>query len=126
MHIPELDKPAGQKCQHDNGRCSIYAERPQSCRAYNCFWLRGDLFRTKKKTRGKGRDPIESLRPDRIGVIFDNAVSVERQTTTIVAREVQPGAFVKQRALLDRISRGRTLVCMPAATANSEIDDQEE
>lgn len=40
-HIEEFNKPAGIWCKHAApGRgCSIYAERPSSCRAFYCSWM---------------------------------------------------------------------------------------
>lgn len=64
LGVPELDKPAHRTCAHlrDTG-CAVYAERPGSCRSFECQWLRGAL-----EVDG-GVDP--DLRPDACGVIFD-------------------------------------------------------
>ncbi|MBP1849996.1 hypothetical protein [Rhizobium halophytocola] len=42
--IDELDKPANRPCRHCRAGdgCSIYAERPQTCRDFLCLW-RTDL-----------------------------------------------------------------------------------
>jgi len=39
--VQDLNKPAGQWCAHfSRGHgCTIYSDRPQSCRAFNCHWL---------------------------------------------------------------------------------------
>jgi hypothetical protein len=39
--VRELDKPAGQWCRHfGRGQgCTIYHDRPQSCRVFDCHWL---------------------------------------------------------------------------------------
>jgi len=98
MHIPELNKPAQEQCPNDCGSCAIYEQRPQSCRAYNCSWLRGDLFRTKKK---KNRQvSIAPLRPDRLGIIFDNA----SDDGTIVARELEDGKLVQESELVMKVA----------------------
>lgn len=41
MNIKDLDKPAGQWCEHcDVGRgCRIYADRPPPCTRFACAWL---------------------------------------------------------------------------------------
>ncbi|HJT43340.1 MAG TPA: hypothetical protein VJ750_07555 [Rhizomicrobium sp.] len=41
MVIPELNKPKDIWCQHfARGQgCTIYSDRPQSCRAFTCYWL---------------------------------------------------------------------------------------
>lgn len=43
MSVREIDKPNGVWCRHvrDYKSCAIYDERPQSCRTFNCLWLRG-------------------------------------------------------------------------------------
>src|SRR4051794_7261750 len=60
FHVPQLDKPADVLCRHAagvGGGCSIYATRPDACRAYFCLWRRiGALS--------------ETARPDRLGIIF--------------------------------------------------------
>ena len=43
-HIPELNKPIDSWCRHARpgvGGCSIYPERPASCRSFACGWLLG-------------------------------------------------------------------------------------
>src|SRR6185369_2336870 len=44
MAIEQLAKPAGAWCRHCKpGRgCQIYADRPDECRSFNCFWLVND------------------------------------------------------------------------------------
>ena len=39
-YVAELDKPAGVWCRHAAARrgCTIYAERPHSCRTFYCLW----------------------------------------------------------------------------------------
>lgn len=52
----------GEPCAYEcESGCSVYDRRPMSCRAYRCWWLRG-------------WGPEEE-RPDRLGLIVDNAVS---------------------------------------------------
>jgi hypothetical protein len=72
-HVPELQKPIRVTCNHCKAGCSIYEDRPASCRAYACAWLQGDLK--------------EDMRPDKIGVMF------EKHGTNIVAalRHPHPG-----------------------------------
>ena len=46
LAVTELDKPLGKWCEHckpGRGGCGIYDNRPESCREYECHWLRGDL-----------------------------------------------------------------------------------
>ncbi|MDX1493825.1 MAG: hypothetical protein R3253_07200, partial [Longimicrobiales bacterium] len=64
MAVHELSKSQYTECEHvcANG-CGIYAQRPTSCRTFECQWLRGLL-----EVDGSF-DP--ALRPDVCGVIFD-------------------------------------------------------
>jgi len=41
MMVAELQKPAQRWCRHADPKlgCTIYAERPQSCRDFSCQWL---------------------------------------------------------------------------------------
>jgi hypothetical protein len=59
LEIAELRKPAGPLCGHCRkaGGCTIYSERPQVCRDFECEWL----------TR---RDLSRQLRPDLVGAIL--------------------------------------------------------
>ena len=45
-YVAELNKPIDTWCQHarpGNGGCSIYRDRPTSCRGFICGWLSGEL-----------------------------------------------------------------------------------
>ena len=45
-HIAELNKSIDTWCQHarpGNGGCSIYPDRPTSCRGFVCGWLSDEL-----------------------------------------------------------------------------------
>lgn len=55
MGVPELKKPPARWCAScDQGTgCTVYAERPPSCRNFQCFWLMDENF-------------PEEFRPDRI------------------------------------------------------------
>jgi hypothetical protein len=55
--IIELDKPRNTWCKNCTiGKgCNVYPDRPNSCKAFECVWL-------------KNPDLPDALRPDRIGV----------------------------------------------------------
>ncbi len=87
MHVEELDKPAGQTCPSARaarrggvggrgGGCAAYADRPASCRDFQCLWLHG--------LRGTGAEH----RPDRLGLMLIPTT----EPRTIEARELRPGA----------------------------------
>jgi len=71
-HVPELNKPVGVTCKHCEKGCSIYEERPNSCRAFACAWLQGDL--------------ADDMRPEMIGVMF------EKHAGLVVALRPHKGA----------------------------------
>jgi len=82
--VPELDKGAYEPCEHlcEVG-CGIYADRPGSCRTFECQWLRGML-----EVDGT-IDP--ALRPDSCGVILDYQPGTAFGDV-YRAWEVEPGA----------------------------------
>ena len=85
LGVKEIEKPNYQDCSHmrqGNRRCSIYAERPQSCRSFECGWIRG---------LGVNND-----RPDRSGFIL----SAEDTSLgpTLIIYEAQQGAANRSRA----------------------------
>lgn len=63
MKVRELDKAANIWCQHCiiGTGCGIYDERPDSCRVYECLWL---------KTQRGGQPLAPGLRPDRSRVVI--------------------------------------------------------
>jgi hypothetical protein len=69
--VPEIDKPAGQWCEHCaiGQGCRIYAERPQACRDFYCLWKVMPDF-------------PEELRPDRCKVIWQMTEDGEAAVAT--------------------------------------------
>lgn len=61
MSVWEIEKPNNVWCRHvqNHRSCAIYETRPQSCRTFNCLWL-----------RGVGSD---TMRPDRSRVVLVEA-----------------------------------------------------
>ncbi len=100
LAIAELHKPARWACDHvDCSGCGIYEARPQSCRDFHCAWLRGEIS-------GNG-----SLRPDRLGVMFDYFYSTVSRKERSIAFELWNGAFDEAPAadLLREIAASREL-----------------
>jgi coenzyme F420-reducing hydrogenase beta subunit len=98
LAIAELQKPARWACDHVHcSGCRIYADRPQPCRDFNCAWLRGAI---------PGDD---SLRPDRLGLLFDFFYSTATKKNRFVALELWKGAFdeAPAAALLREIAASR-------------------
>jgi Fe-S-cluster containining protein len=63
LKIVELSKPGNTWCAHCKigTGCTIYDTRPESCRVYQCIWL--------KTQTGEKPMPLE-LRPDRSHVVI--------------------------------------------------------
>lgn len=58
LGVAALKKYPRQTCRHlDRHKCSIYADRPQPCRTFNCAWKKGNW--------------PEEWRPDKIGCVVE-------------------------------------------------------
>jgi len=99
MSIRELGKPKFVPCKHLNQvGCSIYADRPGTCRSWACLWRLGVV---------KGG---EEFRPDQLGLMFENthqsrATIFERQC--FLAYETRADARLEPKAkkVLETIAR---------------------
>ena len=92
--VPELHKAPGVRCERlaDEGGCSQYDERPESCQTYRCTWRQGWLD--------------DSDRPDLLGVLIET-----RDTfggNAVLCRQLRDLDEDAVRALIDRI-----VGCMP-------------
>jgi hypothetical protein len=88
--VPEIEKGTYEPCEHLCGTgCGIYAERPGSCRTFECQWLRGML-------EVDGTVDTD-MRPDACGVIFDYQ-PVTPLGEVFMAWEVEPGASARGHA----------------------------
>lgn len=94
MAVVELRKPSRRACDHVSLEgCRIHDTRPESCREFNCLWLRGAID--------------ASARPDELGVFFDYFTVKRTDISRLIAFELWPGALNSPaaRALLDALSR---------------------
>jgi len=81
MGVEEIDKAPYRACPHLAGGCTIYAERPSSCRAWVCGWL------TSPKLP-------DEMRPDRCGIVLDtrpNAITLQGHAVVCGHILVSPG-----------------------------------
>jgi len=86
----EINKGTYETCEHlCEAGCVIYAERPTSCRTFECQWLRGAL-------EVDGVIDTE-MRPDACGVIFDYQPGTAFGDV-FTAWEVEPGASASGHA----------------------------
>lgn len=100
LSIVELRKPARRACDHlRDDACGIHPDRPESCRAFHCAWLRGAL----------GDDL--ALRPDALGVMIDHFVLRGTGEAHTLAFELWEGALEspEARAVLDALSRAHAV-----------------
>ncbi|MEM1355584.1 MAG: hypothetical protein AAGC44_12350 [Planctomycetota bacterium] len=98
LHIQELNKPTFAQCPHQCAAgCSVYTDRPGSCRDYQCLWLQGHLG--------------EQDRPDKLGVLFSVTVHPDLGKVPMLI-EVRDGAFdqPKVRAAVRRMVLDRPVV----------------
>jgi hypothetical protein len=114
--VIELAKPARTRCSHLEGcLCQIYTERPKSCRAFNCLWLRGVL------------DLALENRPDHSGVLLDAYVRQPGNETRIVATEAWSGAadLPQTRQTLESLAAIATVIVYYRDGRQSTITSQE-
>ena len=88
--VEVLSKPEYVRCSHrDSAGCTVYAERPEACRAYACLWLEGEFE--------------VGQRPDLVGLAFDLPTAIDDDPdyagiTVITGREVRPGSADEPQA----------------------------
>ena len=71
LGVTELCKNAGDRCEHvREGGCTIYSDRPPTCRGYGCGWYRGSLG--------------DEDRPDKVGFICDTLTVAEVGMTVLI------------------------------------------
>ena len=121
MEVEEIKKPANVTCRHviPTIGCKIYEKRPDSCRAFACEWVNGNL------TIEGGEIGPDVLRPDKFGLMF--AMRYKTIAGDVLAAwEVWPGAAEKsdchdllvllserQLVLIFRIGKDRKFVGPP-------------
>jgi hypothetical protein len=104
--IPELAKEPYQNCQHlCAAGCSVYDQRPSSCREFECLWLQGHISGDERR------------RPDQLGLMFDVTGEDGAMGQVLVAWETRPGAADEPAAhyLLERMAR-RVLIIVRRTT----------
>jgi hypothetical protein len=109
LSVYELQKPAGEWCRHcasDKKSCGIYANRPLSCREFNCLWLTSPGM-------------SEDMRPDRCGVIWE--MCEDGRVALALTRYPKRLESVHQRRLIDYFMRhGVSVIVMdPGATTGA-------
>ena len=62
--VKDIDKPAGVRCKYITEHCSIYKERPQGCRDFNCAYIQMNKVNI-------------AMRPDNCGVVFEKMSDTE-------------------------------------------------
>jgi Putative zinc- or iron-chelating domain len=86
--IPEFDKPANTRCQHQRHAkgCAIYAKRPLSCRLWSCRWL------TEADTADQHRPDHSHFVIDAVPdvVVFQDKQTGEKREVEVVQIWVDP------------------------------------
>ena len=70
LKVPELNKTEGVQCDKCTTKCSIYKDRPQSCRDFKCEWLKGYL--------------PDNYSPDQSGFILEALPDIPVQVLSLV------------------------------------------
>lgn len=93
--VEELKKDPYTKCEHLKENCSIYEERPNSCKIFECLYLSGNLLSLDERNR-----------PDKLGVIFTHPAQMDETLPILVVWECYEGAFYNQKVqyLIERLS----------------------
>lgn len=93
--VPELQKPTNTACEFCTTHCTIYKDRPRSCKDFDCAWLRGALD--------------EDMRPDKSHIVIEILPD-----PSVVMCLVEPGYEHALDSLTSRLSefteRGVTVV----------------
>lgn len=123
LAIKELDKPVNEDCRHlvpldlageppRGGCCTIYADRPKACQAFECLWLMGVFG---------GQNPHH--RPDRLGLMFDVQPEGFIAGPIPTAREAWPGASREGpgKEFLDELSKKCLVLIMRIGAPRSII-----
>lgn len=72
LEVPEFQKRPMNCCSHCDKGCSIYHNRPTSCRNFECLWLQGDLS--------------EAMRPDKVHFCLEKLPNVP-----VILASIEPG-----------------------------------
>jgi hypothetical protein len=81
MGVGEINKPRNTPCPHlaAGGGCGVYASKPESCTAFSCMWLNGNLVE-------------DVMRPDQSGLVFSlNPTGFSGAEPVVHVHEVEPG-----------------------------------
>lgn len=103
MTVKEISKPAGQMCPKACAKgCSIYADRPGSCRAFECLWLQDEVGVWNS-----------SHRPDRFGLMFSYQYGTAFGDV-MSAFEVWPGASEEEEPakMLRKLSEKMVIIVL--------------
>lgn len=103
--MPDLDKPAGERCPHQGLHgCKVYARRPFGCRYWNCRWLvnndTGDLRRPDRSRY------VIDIMPDFVTMDpGDGSPPVNAEVVQIWVDPKRPDVWREDPALLAYIER---------------------
>lgn len=81
LEVSELKKPNGVMCQHAGNGCSIYPERPKSCKAYLCGWK-----------IGMG---LPEQRPDKLGLVLSPVPGTSPAHPGFIAHELEEDSWYR-------------------------------
>lgn len=87
----QIEKPRGQWCTHcaKGIGCTVYENRPQPCRNFNCLWL-------------VHPEMAEELRPDRIHVVMYGLTEEDKQETGAIAVIMEDPDYYRHQESLNK------------------------
>jgi hypothetical protein len=93
MGVIEIGKPYNVPCQHVcPGGCSIYMDRPQECRDWECQWRMGVV------------EGMKETRPDVLGAMINYDISM-RAIEVWLLREMSAEEMARIRRIAENVRR---------------------
>ena len=115
MAIPELKKPKGVWCAHvvKKRGCGIYADRPPSCRAFQCLWLADPRLPPEWKP-AKSKFVMAGRREGELVVHVDaNFPGAWRAEPYLSGLRAMAAAGQRQGGLVVIVEQGKSTVLLP-------------
>ena len=97
LAVEELGKKARSACEHEScSKCSIYETRPQSCRDFECLWLKGVV--------------PESVKPNKCHVVLSATLDGNGMVAYVDGKHPDAHQQGDMRRLLELVAKDRPVV----------------
>jgi len=120
MPVRELNKPGNTRCTYQKRGvgCSIYANRPPSCRHWNCRWLLRDD--TDDLSRPDRSAYVIDLMPDYVTLRQETGETIHIPVLQVWVDPARPDAWRKDRQFYAYVARQGKTHGMGALIRNGE------